>query len=49
MNKILHPDPNTLYPIAGVTRTCFLKNIILGMQLTPPATICSIPRNEYLP
>ena len=33
MNKILHPDPNTLYPIPGVTRTCFLKNIITKPQI----------------
>lgn len=33
MSKILHPDPNTLYPIAGVTRTCFLKNIITKPQI----------------
>lgn len=25
---MLNPDPNVLYPIEGVTRTCFLKNII---------------------
>ena len=29
----IHPDPNTLYPIAGVTRTCFLKNIIKNPQI----------------
>jgi virginiamycin A acetyltransferase len=28
-----HPDPNTLYPIDGVTRTCFLKNIITNPQI----------------
>jgi len=28
-----HPDPNTLYPIEGVTRTCFLKNIITHPQI----------------
>lgn len=27
------PDPNTLYPIEGVTRTCFLKNIITNPQI----------------
>lgn len=26
-------DPKTLYPIAGVTRTCFLKNIITNPQI----------------
>lgn len=30
----LHPDPNTLYPIDGVTRTCFLKNIITNPQIS---------------
>jgi virginiamycin A acetyltransferase len=29
----MHPDPNTLYPITGVTRTCFLKNIIDHPQI----------------
>ena len=29
----IHPDPNTLYPIEGVTRTCFLKNIITNPQI----------------
>lgn len=24
----MHPNPNTLFPIPGSTRTCFLKNII---------------------
>jgi virginiamycin A acetyltransferase len=28
-----HPDPNTLHPIAGVTRTVFLKNIISHPQI----------------
>ena len=28
-----HPDPNTLWPIDGVTRTCFLKNIITSPQI----------------
>ena len=28
-----HPNPNTLYPIAGVTRTCYLKNIIKSPQI----------------
>ena len=27
------PDPNTLYPIEGVTRTVFLKNIIKSPQI----------------
>ena len=31
MNK--YPDPNTIYPIKGVTRTCFLKNIISNPQI----------------
>ena len=33
MSKTPHPDPNTLYPITGVTRTCFLKNIITKPQI----------------
>ena len=33
MSNMCHPDPNTLYPIAGVTRTCFLKNIITKPQI----------------
>lgn len=28
MKKLVHPNPNTLYPIKGFTRTCFLKTII---------------------
>lgn len=28
-----NPNPNTLYPIEGVTRTCFLKNIITSPQI----------------
>lgn len=32
LNKI-YPDPNTLYPIKGVTRTVFLKNIINNPQI----------------
>jgi virginiamycin A acetyltransferase len=28
-----HPDPNTLYPITGVTRTVYLKNIINNPQI----------------
>jgi virginiamycin A acetyltransferase len=34
MAEIKHPDPNTLYPISGVTRTAFLKNIIKNPQIT---------------
>jgi virginiamycin A acetyltransferase len=33
MRKINHPDPNMTYPINGVTRTCFLKNIITKPQI----------------
>ncbi|MGE3318291.1 MAG: CatB-related O-acetyltransferase [Candidatus Berkiella sp.] len=33
MQNKTHPDPNTLYPIEGVTRTCFLKNIITNPQI----------------
>lgn len=32
MNKT-HPDPSTLFPIEGVKRTCFLKNIITKPQI----------------
>lgn len=28
-----HPDPNELYPIKGVTRTCYLKNLINNPQI----------------
>lgn len=28
-----HPDPNVLFPIEGVERTCFLKNIIDNPQI----------------
>lgn len=30
---MIHPDPSVLYPIEGVTRTCFLKNIITKPQI----------------
>lgn len=30
---MIHPDPNTFYPITGVTRTCYLKNIITNPQI----------------
>ena len=33
INNTRHPDPNTIYPIEGVTRTCFLKNIITNPQI----------------
>ena len=33
MPNTLHPLPTTLYPIEGVTRTCFLKNIITNPQI----------------
>jgi len=33
MSNNLFPDPNTLYPIKGVTRTVFLKNIINNPQI----------------
>lgn len=33
MSKRFHPDPNTRHPIPGVTRTCFLKNIITKPQI----------------
>jgi len=28
-----YPDPKVIYPIAGITRTCFLKNIITNPQI----------------
>lgn len=34
MSKPIYPDPNTLYPIKGVTRTVFLKNIIDNPQIS---------------
>jgi len=33
MSKKNYPDPNTLYPIEGVTRTMYLKNIIQNPQI----------------
>lgn len=33
MSQQNHPNPNTLYPIAGVTRTVYLKNIITTPQI----------------
>lgn len=33
MNKMDYPSPNTLYPIKGVTRTVYLKNIIKNPQI----------------
>jgi len=33
MIKTKYPDPNTLYPIKGVTRTVYLKNIIKNPQI----------------
>jgi virginiamycin A acetyltransferase len=33
MPNMLHPDPNTTYPIAGYTKTCYLKNIITKPQI----------------
>lgn len=32
-NQFKHPDPDTLYPIPGVERTVFLKNIIKNPQI----------------
>lgn len=34
MSEIQYPNPDTLYPISGVTRTVFLKNIIKNQQIT---------------
>ena len=33
MSKIIYPNPNTLYPIEGVIRTVYLKNIITNPQI----------------
>jgi len=33
MPNTTHPNPNTLYPITGADRTCFLKNIITNPQI----------------
>jgi virginiamycin A acetyltransferase len=33
MSNKIYPDPSVLYPIEGVTRTCFLKNIITHPQI----------------
>lgn len=33
MTNSQHPDPKTLYPIEGVNRVCFLKNIITNPQI----------------
>ncbi len=33
MSNKIYPDPNTIYPIKGVTRTAFLKNIINSPQI----------------
>ena len=33
MTNELYPSPDTLYPISGVTRTVFLKNIIKSPQI----------------
>lgn len=33
MSNQIYPDPNTKYPIAGITRTVYLKNIITNPQI----------------
>lgn len=33
MPEAIFPCPDTIYPIAGVTRTCYLKNIINNPQI----------------
>jgi len=33
MKKKIHPNPNARFPIKGITRTCFLKNIITMPQI----------------
>lgn len=34
MKETRHPDPDCLYPITGVERTCFLKNILDNPQIS---------------
>ena len=34
MSNQTYPDPNAKYPIAGITRTVYLKNIITNPQIT---------------
>lgn len=33
MSKINYPNPDTIYPIEGVTRTVYLKNIVTNPQI----------------
>ena len=33
MGETIYPDPDTLYPIKGVTRTVYLKNILQNPQI----------------
>jgi virginiamycin A acetyltransferase len=33
MSKTIYPDPNNTYPINGISRTVFLKNIITNPQI----------------
>lgn len=33
MPSQIYPDPNTVYPIAGITRTAYLKNIVTNPQI----------------
>ena len=48
MTNCIYPDPNTLYPINGVTRTCFLKNIIKNPNIiVGDYTYYDDPENIY--
>jgi len=48
MTKFKYPDPNSLYPIDGVTRTVFLKNIITNPQIiVGDYTYYDDPENVY--
>jgi virginiamycin A acetyltransferase len=48
MMQIKHPNPNTLYPIEGVTRTVYLKNIITNPQIiVGDYTYYDDPENVY--
>lgn len=50
---MIHPDPNTLYPIAGWDHTCFLKNTIKSHKIIvgdytyydDPEDVCNFEKN----
>ena len=48
MENLVYPDPSSLYPIDGVTRTVFLKNIIKNPQIiVGDYTYYDDPENIY--